>query len=85
MEDLVQENQEEQHAIFDEMTKRLQEQKDELESKIRENQVKAKMDMEGIDSMMETLAKHEQELRRVIEGRDETIRRLRHRWTTLIN
>lgn len=79
MEDLVQENQEEQHAIFDEMTKRLQEQKDELESKIRENQVKAKMDMEGIDSMMETLAKHEQELRRVIEGRDETIRRLRHR------
>lgn len=75
----MQENQEEQHAIFDEMTKRLQEQKDELESKIRENQVKAKMDMEGIDSMMETLAKHEQELRRVIEGRDETIRRLRHR------
>ena len=77
MEELTVQNQEEQRAIYNDMTQRLQEQKEKLESKIRENQAKAKMDIEGIESMMETLEEHQQELRSVIERRDETIRRLR--------
>jgi microsomal dipeptidase-like Zn-dependent dipeptidase len=77
MEDLALQNQNDQRALYDEMNERLLEQKAELEANMRENETRARLEMEGIENVNRTLQKHEQELINAMEERERIILELK--------